>query len=37
MGPISVLVVDDDFVFVDFLSRFLQKYCQGEVVLVGTA
>ena len=37
MNPISILMVDDDSVFVDFMSRFLQKYCQGEVALLGTA
>lgn len=35
MGPISVLVVDDNPTFRRAVTRFLEEDCQGEVVVVG--
>lgn len=37
MNPVSVLLVDDDDAFTYFATRFLQKCCADEVVVVGTA
>lgn len=37
MKPISVLLVDDNSVFLDVASRFLQKASDGVIDVVGTA
>jgi len=37
MGPISVLLVDDNLTFLAILTRFLHEYHQNEVMVIGTA
>lgn len=37
MGPISVLLVDDNLTFLGILRRFLQEGHQNEVMVIGTA
>lgn len=37
MGPISVLLVDDNLTFLGILRRFLEEDHQNEVMVIGTA
>ncbi|MBI4381904.1 MAG: response regulator transcription factor [candidate division NC10 bacterium] len=37
MGPISVLLVDDNLTFLGILTRFLHEHHQNEVTVIGTA
>ncbi|MBI4199224.1 MAG: response regulator transcription factor [Chloroflexi bacterium] len=37
MGPVSILLVDDNPTFLRILVRFLEVHHQNEVVIVGTA